>query len=460
MTAFHRESPYDLANPDLVHSTTDEDEDDEYFAEQPLELSNEQVVDRQAIAYLLRYETMVRQQEAEDMATMAHVKPLLMRLEALSSAPLERSMTVPDMQRGVTYIQLQQALDQMMEHQQKSTEFMTTDRQFMMVLKTLTNKPSMDHDEVLTYAEIVQCYKGVVAGMQTLQHLQGCAARSRARDRTLSVLSLFESPSTKLLDEGEGRIPLEKSRALETNVQAGGGIMSRLTATTSPPVLPSKTPKGNCGTVVVVMLAVFGLACVGINPWRLGLVEEWKGMALEQRTRMRVDLEVEPSITSETTTMAINMPVANLSPDDDSRKLNKDEGTMGYTLQAPTLKAQSTFQYISKASTLSTHKNKQQTQEHIVVDPKIRLQTLLEDNPHLEQSIQHRRRISAAVGGAAGMVVAPLLPRFGSWVAKVFVTAIQGGGMGSISVVVIASSLVLQAALHGIRILHREKNQE
>ena len=39
--------------------------------------------DKEALAYLLKYETMVRQQEVEDMATLAHVRPLLARLRML-----------------------------------------------------------------------------------------------------------------------------------------------------------------------------------------------------------------------------------------------------------------------------------------------------------------------------------------------------------------------------------------
>ena len=93
----------DHGDPDLVQSITEDDDDDDEdkYPQSSLVMPNEEVVDRQAIAYLLRYETMVRQQEAEDMATVAHIKPLLTRLEALSeSYPLEHtSSVVPDLQR-------------------------------------------------------------------------------------------------------------------------------------------------------------------------------------------------------------------------------------------------------------------------------------------------------------------------------------------------------------------------
>ena len=58
--------------PYLVESV-DEDDDDEQK--------------QQALAYLLRYETMVRQQEAEDMATLAHIRPCLQRLEEQGTSP-------------------------------------------------------------------------------------------------------------------------------------------------------------------------------------------------------------------------------------------------------------------------------------------------------------------------------------------------------------------------------------
>jgi hypothetical protein len=154
-----------------------------------------------AVEYLLRYETMVRQQEAEDMATLAHIQPILKRLVKLSG---EESGYAEDiMAREITFHQLEKALAAL---EQDSSEAMTTDRQLMLVLRTLTKKSPETQDECLSFAEFYQCYKTVVTGMQTLQYVPSASlVRSRTKDRTLSILSLFESPSTKLFT---GDVPL------------------------------------------------------------------------------------------------------------------------------------------------------------------------------------------------------------------------------------------------------------
>jgi hypothetical protein len=203
----------------------------------------------EAIAYLLRYETMVRQQEAEDMAVVAHLAPCLLRLEQLirhsknkgiSNIALETlSSSVPSdwMDRVFTYSDLNLGLEILKKktnerqgHQnQKITpseiEFMTTDRQFMMILKMLATTPVLvanvnsDADDTsiseiddgmsITWLEIIQCYKVCITGMVALEHIPTLIARSsesvatpincnddvraRTRERTLDMLTLFRS---------------------------------------------------------------------------------------------------------------------------------------------------------------------------------------------------------------------------------------------------------------------------
>jgi len=182
------------------------------------------VENKEALAFLLRYESMVRQQEAEDMACWFHVRPCLEQILALGSDDDDDDddniMSTPTkklimentscniMERTISYKVLKRALTAL----ELSSNVITTDRQLMMVLRTLTNKVVSSKDGgannsktdnmTLTWAEFLQCYKTVVNGMQTLQHLPGSSVeRSRARDRTLSSLSLFQPPSTKLLNE-------------------------------------------------------------------------------------------------------------------------------------------------------------------------------------------------------------------------------------------------------------------
>jgi hypothetical protein len=197
--------------PALVPSVTEDDD----------EMGHERLVDevranrgtnRDALAYLLRYETMVRQQEAEDMATLAHIRPCVERLEALAgikavSSSSRKTRAEADsalLAREISFASLKKALEALDEECDYSSEFMSTDRQLMMVLRLLTQKTGTDGDEqdddvFIAWVEFFQAYKVCIAGMLTLQHLPPTSAiRNRARDRTLAMLSLFEAPSTQL----------------------------------------------------------------------------------------------------------------------------------------------------------------------------------------------------------------------------------------------------------------------
>jgi hypothetical protein len=201
--------------------------------------SNNNNNNREALAYLLRYETMVRQQEAEDMATIDHMRHCVERLGQLAGMNINMNINTEDVwTHEISYGQLNLALERLeqsqLEEQQSqqvqhegdkaaTCEFMTTDRQLMMVLRLLTksvpsttssstdsdtesatSSTSSEDDQdnnshlTITWAEFLQCYKTCIVGMLTLQHLPKSAnseVRARARDRTLSMLSLFEPPT-------------------------------------------------------------------------------------------------------------------------------------------------------------------------------------------------------------------------------------------------------------------------
>lgn len=200
-----REEGMDTEQPDLVPSPTGDDDS---------AMSNgkeDHSLDQKAIAYLLRYETMVQQQEAEHKATIEHIKPVFYiimnedrklgyhdRYNDMKKSSMSFDMM---MKQRISYEQLKRALFRI--ENSTSVGYMQTDRQLMMVLKTLTQQktPSKDNEEEsITWAEFVQCYKTVVSGMQTLQHVvDSPTQRTRIKDRTLSMISLYESPATKLL---------------------------------------------------------------------------------------------------------------------------------------------------------------------------------------------------------------------------------------------------------------------
>lgn len=193
--------------PFLVPSITEDDEDDI--------VGNE---DKQAaLSYLLRYETMVRQQEAEDLATLNHLQPCLQRLEVLAGISENQRKQPYLLTREISYSALRRAL-RILDESDEQSEHITTDRQLMMVLRLMTQKAGdgeEDGDEELfvSWAEVFQAYKTCIAGMLTLQHLPPTSTvRSRARDRTLALLSLYGSPTTKAFEVPTDSSPLTKEK--------------------------------------------------------------------------------------------------------------------------------------------------------------------------------------------------------------------------------------------------------
>ena len=176
--------------------------------------------------YLRQYEHMVQQQEIEEKAAMAHIMPCLQRLMELihdtsndRTPNLYKQQTFPiQLHHEISYQQLYNAHQQLIRMKTKSTsnassfqtitamECMSTDRQLMMILRTMTEKMNINFTQNITeeetstlsisWAEFIQCYKVCISSMMLLQYLpKGSMARLRARDRSLSMMALFE-PST------------------------------------------------------------------------------------------------------------------------------------------------------------------------------------------------------------------------------------------------------------------------
>lgn len=172
-----------------------------------------------ALGFLLRYETMVRQQEAEEQATLTYLRPCLERLNELAGVS---SREVVSLHQAVRFVDLKKALEALdaleAQHPQEPREFLTVDGQLMMVLRLLTKGVTNSTTTTLTWAEFLQCYKVCVSGMLTLQHLPTASTnshpststkelRARTRDRTISMLALFDPSSTELLTSSPSSSP-------------------------------------------------------------------------------------------------------------------------------------------------------------------------------------------------------------------------------------------------------------
>lgn len=180
--------------------------------------------DRSALAYLLRYETLVRSQDVEDAATSDHLRPLFDRLMDLGSdsactadngktlskavdadipglipshsastdeGDLAAAAGTISVEHILTYAAMRVALAKLDAEASMApsdakysnggdgtSEVLTTDRQCMLLLRTIVDangSPSNDDESGnpagLTYAEFLQVYKVIVGGMQTLQRI-------------------------------------------------------------------------------------------------------------------------------------------------------------------------------------------------------------------------------------------------------------------------------------------------
>jgi hypothetical protein len=192
------------------------------------------------------------------MAVVAHLAPSLLRLDhiirnsknnrnpntKLDTVEVKydgemQSSTIPSdwMDRIFTYTDLGLGLEllenktndgkgpQYQKVKSSEIEFITTDRQFMMILRMIadtsisnvsnefddTSNTEFEDGVYITWLEIIQCYKICITGMIALEHIPSLIARSsesvttptncnddvrsRTRNRTLHMISLFRSSS-------------------------------------------------------------------------------------------------------------------------------------------------------------------------------------------------------------------------------------------------------------------------
>ena len=151
--------------PPLLNSVTEDEDDKSYAAEEEI---------YGAESYLRRYETMMRQQDYENVATLLHLLPMLELLENLSQGHdtvIRNSDYVNDamcLVKEFHYSDFMNVLSVIEE--ENAYDFIKTDRQWMMVLKMLTeNVP--EGDKWISWAEIVQCYKICVISMHMIENI-------------------------------------------------------------------------------------------------------------------------------------------------------------------------------------------------------------------------------------------------------------------------------------------------
>ena len=201
---------------------------------------------RDALAYLIRYEAMVRQQEAEDKATASHLRPIFARIRKLGAEEDVDGETLSAVAAGRALADLEGTSAGGIGGEREGgrrEEHMATDLQLMYMLQLMvessvgTAEAGVESSPALTFAEFVLAYKIVVGGMQCLQRLppssleaaetegtdaaggDGTTAdvRSRVTDRVAMMLRSFTSAAdakavaeTSKPDDFESSTPMER----------------------------------------------------------------------------------------------------------------------------------------------------------------------------------------------------------------------------------------------------------
>jgi hypothetical protein len=236
------------------HSNMIRESNDEKMMDSPSSSSAE-YFDRDS--YLICYERMMMKQEMEQISTVSHVQSLLGLLEDLL---LEGQLSNNNggnnnLLKEVFPEDLKQAHDKI-KHSNEY-EIIKTDKQFMMVLGILCeekdyssaaegrteekqkrhggNRISKRNNELrkISWAEIIQCYRICVVGMQTLEIIGSeSTIRKRAKERTLAMLSLYlqssfsncssppvrESPTATACSEASSRMKYDDSAIKSADV--------------------------------------------------------------------------------------------------------------------------------------------------------------------------------------------------------------------------------------------------
>lgn len=172
-----------------------------------------------AESFLESYEEMLQHQKEELSATMRHVEPLLEILEAKRALlhdlddTEEEEDPVSPFAREFTYKELRSALKEI--ERDPSLRFMVSDLQWNTVLQLLSETClDMGESELISWAEIVMCYRTCIIGMQTLsQTPRQDELRARVRERSMQMLHSFRPSSIASRKEPrkQATVPRERS---------------------------------------------------------------------------------------------------------------------------------------------------------------------------------------------------------------------------------------------------------
>ena len=162
-------------------------------------------------SFLIRYEDMMNEQEKEQTSTISHLQfflELLMDLQLVGQDGVNGHQRFDENKDNCLLIEF--SIEDLKHAQKKlqnseKYDIIKTDKQFLMVLDILCedndDSPEKFSSEIMqkqiSWAEIVQCYRYCVVGMQTLEMIGSeSSIRKRTKERTLALLSAYRESSS------------------------------------------------------------------------------------------------------------------------------------------------------------------------------------------------------------------------------------------------------------------------
>ena len=161
-------------------------------------------------SFLFRYERMMMEQEKEQLSTISHLHfflELLTDLQLDGQDEVYRRQEFDKNKDNCLLIRFSIADLKQAQKKLKNSEkydIVKTDKQFLMVLDILCNDKSSfadiytaeKNERNISWAEIIQCYRNCVTGMQTLEKIGAHSTiRNRVKERTLALLSGYRISS-------------------------------------------------------------------------------------------------------------------------------------------------------------------------------------------------------------------------------------------------------------------------
>jgi hypothetical protein len=161
-------------------------------------------------SFLIRYEHMMKEQQKEQISTISHLQfflELLIDLQLDGKDGVYRHQRFDENEGNCLLIEF--SIEDLKQAQRKlknseKYDIVKTDKQFLMVLDILCedndNSPKLFSSEKkqkqISWAEIIQCYRYCVVGMQTLEIIGSeSSIRKRTKERTLALLSGYRESS-------------------------------------------------------------------------------------------------------------------------------------------------------------------------------------------------------------------------------------------------------------------------